>query len=87
MALQARLSALWARQAARRAVARLEREGACGMIFKSRSPSCGIGDAQLHDGASETTDGLMVRAVRAALPPIPAGDVLFPVDGVARTRE
>ena len=56
---------------ARRAVARLEREGACGMIFKSRSPSCGIGDAQLHDGASETTDGLMVRAVRAALPELP----------------
>ena len=56
---------------ARRAITRRVREGACGMIFKSRSPSCGIGDAQLHDGAAETTDGLMVRAVRAALPELP----------------
>ena len=52
-------------------VALLVSEGACGMVFKSRSPSCGVGDARLHHGATEQTDGLMVRAVRAALPGLP----------------
>jgi uncharacterized protein YbbK (DUF523 family) len=54
-----------------RAIAHLVEQGVCGVVFKSRSPSCGIGDARLHDGSSPTTDGLMVRAVREVLPRLP----------------
>ncbi len=53
------------------AVEHLMEQGVCGVVFKSRSPSCGIGDARLHDGPTETTDGLMVRVVREALPTLP----------------
>lgn len=67
---------------AERAVAHLVAQEVCGMVFKSRSPSCGIGDARLHDGPSATTDGLMVRAVREALPSLPIArdeDLLTPL--------
>lgn len=45
-----------------------------GSIFKSRSPSCGIGDASEFDldGEAIASDGLFASAVRAALPLLPA---------------
>jgi len=43
----------------------------CGYVLKSRSPSCGIGDATIHGSAQGLGDGVMVHMVRHRLPNLP----------------
>lgn len=55
----------------------LEKSGLSGFIFKSKSPSCGLGTAVIHDaqGKGRTTgNGLFVRAFRKRFPRIPVDD-------------
>ncbi len=62
------------RRAGAEIVAALGKAGACGFVFKSRSPSCAVADAPLLDNAGATlgeTAGLAVVAIRAALPGLP----------------
>lgn len=66
-------------QCARALVARLADEGVVGVVLKSRSPSCGPGDAPLFelpqsDGGPERSshqDGVFAGALREALPGLP----------------
>jgi len=49
----------------------LEREGLCGFILKSRSPSCAINDAPVVDpqsGLSANGTGLFTRALTGRFP-------------------
>lgn len=59
---------------ARDLLAVAEQERVSGFVLKSRSPSCGVDDAPLHDGKGRvrrTRDGAFTAAVRAALPDLP----------------
>lgn len=56
----------------------LEKEGLCAFIFKSRSPSCGIGDVPVYDPETgqiiALRAGLFARAFCARFPDIPTAD-------------
>jgi len=43
----------------------------CGYVLKSRSPSCGIGDATVHKDPAHFGDGLMVQLLRTEVPSLP----------------
>ncbi len=45
--------------------------GICGYVLKSRSPSCGIGDAVIHGSSKRSGDGLMVQMLRDQMPDLP----------------
>ncbi|MDF1700129.1 MAG: DUF523 domain-containing protein, partial [Planctomycetota bacterium] len=54
-------------------VATLRAEGVRGFVCKARSPSCGVGDAPHHAPQGQVMgqgDGVMVAALRVALPPL-----------------
>ena len=60
--------------AAARIVEVLRAEGVAGYVAKARSPSCGVGDADLVDPRGVplgTGDGTTIAAVRAAFPGLP----------------
>lgn len=59
---------------ARQAASVLEEAGVLGIVLKSRSPSCGMGDVKLHEGGgvvSEDGTGLFASGIAAALPEAP----------------
>ena len=59
---------------ARHAAARFDEARVAGVVLKSRSPSCGMGDVKLHrDGAivSRDGDGIFASGLAAALPEVP----------------
>jgi uncharacterized protein YbbK (DUF523 family) len=54
-------------------------DGVCGFVFKSRSPSCGLGDAELRAVDGEVLgkrDGLVAAAIKAAHPDLPVANEL-----------
>ena len=56
------------------AAARFRELGVAGVVLKSRSPSCGMGDVKLHTNggvAAEDGDGVFARGLAAALPAVP----------------
>ena len=81
------------RSAALEAAARLvldtfRAEGVRAFVCKARSPSCGHGDAEQVDrvgAAAGTGDGLVVAAVRHALPELPIASEAELGDEAART--
>ncbi len=59
---------------ARAAAERFRRAGVCGIVLKSRSPSCGPGDARILSNGVEvsaTGQGIFARTVSEALPEVP----------------
>ncbi len=53
---------------------RFRRMGVAGIVFKSRSPSCGPGDARVLSGGAEVAadgEGIFARTVSEALPEVP----------------
>ncbi len=55
----------------------LEQEGVCGFIFKARSPSCGIHDAELFSTSGESIGaraGLFAEAIKNRFPLLPVED-------------
>ncbi len=54
----------------------LEKEGLCGFIFKSRSPSCGVGTADVIgvDGVSRAGSGIFAAAFMDRFPMTPVAD-------------
>lgn len=59
---------------ARQAAATFDETRVAGLVLKSRSPSCGMGDVKLHDGSaviSETGTGVFASRIAAALPEAP----------------
>lgn len=51
--------------------------GISGYVFKSRSPSCGIGDAQVHDPSGEPYAfgvGIFAQALMSCFPMLPVTD-------------
>lgn len=54
----------------------LEHEGLCGFIFKSRSPSCGVGTAYVSgvDGVSQAGTGIFAAAFIERFPMTPVAD-------------
>ena len=44
-----------------------------GLILKARSPSCGVGSAEVED-AGRSTDGLWAAAIRARFPAVPVAE-------------
>ena len=58
-----------------------------GYVFKTRSPSCGIGDVVIGDGGGERRGrGLFAQALIDALPDLPVADEASLSDAVARAR-
>lgn len=65
----------------------LEKENLCGFVFKSRSPSCGMGDAEvvLESGSDDATaSGLFARAFVEHFPGLPIIDETLLQDPVLR---
>ncbi len=59
---------------ARRAAAAFDEARVAGIVLKSRSPSCGMGDVKLHEGGaviSEDGTGIFASRLAAALPEAP----------------
>lgn len=59
---------------ARQAAAAFDETRVAGIVLKSRSPSCGMGDVKLHEGArviSEDGTGIFASRLAAALPDAP----------------
>ncbi len=55
----------------------LEQEGIRGFVLKARSPSCGVGDAELFSVSGESVGkrtGLFAEAVRVHFPSLPVED-------------
>jgi uncharacterized protein YbbK (DUF523 family) len=54
----------------------LEREDLCGFIFKSRSPSCGVGTADVYweEEVSQTGTGIFAAAFMERFPLTPVAD-------------
>ncbi len=56
---------------------RMEREGISGFVFKARSPSCGVYDAELFAASGESIGvrpGLFAEAVMRRFPSLPVED-------------
>ena len=59
---------------ARQAAARFDEARVAGVVLKSRSPSCGMGDVKLHEGGAVTSEdgtGIFASRLAAALPEAP----------------
>ena len=59
---------------ARQAATVLDEAGVAGVVLKSRSPSCGMGDVKLHEGGtvvSEDGTGVFASRIAATLPEAP----------------
>jgi len=60
----------------------------CGYVFKSRSPSCGLHDAEIYHEQTLSTrgSGIYARALRQALPALPVEDEVGLMDPQRRRR-
>lgn len=70
-----------------RRLSELEEAGLCGFVFKSRSPSCGIRDAEIYTPAGALlckSAGIFVRAFVERFPLLPAADDMGLNDPVLR---
>ena len=75
------------REYAARRVRELASAHLSGYVLKAKSPSCGLHDVSVHDGAGQITAtemGLFAAALRAALPDLPVEDEIRLEDPAVR---
>jgi uncharacterized protein YbbK (DUF523 family) len=67
----------------------MEQEGVCGFVFKARSPSCGVHDAELFSASGESIGaraGLFAEAIKNRFPSLPVEDEEGLRDSVVREQ-
>jgi uncharacterized protein YbbK (DUF523 family) len=76
--------------AAARLAAWLAGQDLSGYVLKSRSPSCGLDDVEIHDGTSARRPGMgrgrFAERLRQQLPALPVDDEAHLADAAARER-